>query len=155
MQFLGYVQVVVDIYSCFLFECVVFEKWVECDLIFYELCELMMQVQCESYGDVFVMLYFYMWVVKLYYYGLIFYNYFYIFGLLFGFGLYVQYEQVCVEGNVVDFQCCYDELFFFIGFVDVCMFVVCFGIDLYVFDFWEGSLNVICCQIDEYECVVS
>ncbi|MHA0033610.1 M3 family oligoendopeptidase [Deinococcus sp. PESE-13] len=154
-QLLGHAQVVVDIHSRFLFERAVFEKRAERDLTPHELCELMTQAQRESYGDALATLHPYMWAVKPHYYGSTFYNYPYTFGLLFGLGLYAQYEQARAEGNAADFQRRYDELLSSTGLADARTLAARFGIDLHAPDFWEGSLNVIRRQIDEYERAVS
>ena len=150
-QLLGHAQVVVDIHSRFLFERAVFEKRAERDLTAQELCDLMTGAQRESYGDALATLHPYMWAVKPHYYGSTFYNYPYTFGLLFGLGLYAQYEKARAEGQAQDFQRRYDELLSSTGLADARTLAARFRIDLHAPDFWEGSLNVIRRQIDEYE----
>lgn len=150
-QLLGHAQVVVDIHSRFLFERAVFEKRAERDLTAQELCDLMTGAQRESYGDVLATLHPYMWAVKPHYYGSTFYNYPYTFGLLFGLGLYAQYEQARDQGQEAEFQRRYDDLLSRTGLADARTLAQDFGIDLHAPDFWEGSLNVIRRQIDEYE----
>ena len=60
-----------------------------------ELCELMLDAQRETYGDGLdgERLHPYMWAMKPHYYFSSFYNYPYMFGLLFGLGLYARYEE--------------------------------------------------------------
>lgn len=148
---LGSSQVVVDIHSRFLFEKAVFEKRAERDLTAQEFCDLMTWAQREAYGDTIATLHPYMWAVKPHYYGSQFYNYPYTFGLLFGLGVYAQYQQAKQEGQEVEFQTRYDELLSSTGLADARTLAQGFGIDLHAPDFWEGSLNVIRAQIAEYE----
>lgn len=110
--------------------------------------------QRESYGDTIATLHPYMWAVKPHYYGSMFYNYPYTFGLLFGLGVYAQYQQAKKDGQEADFQRRYDELLSSTGLADAQALAKGFGIDLHAPDFWEGSLNVIRAQIDEYEATV-
>ncbi|GAA5503253.1 oligoendopeptidase F, plasmid [Deinococcus xinjiangensis] len=150
-QLLGHSQVVVDIHSRFLFEQAVFEKRAERDLTPQELCDLMTWAQREAYGDTLDTLHPYMWAVKPHYYGSQFYNYPYTFGLLFGLGVYAQYKQAREAGQAEEFQRRYDELLSSTGLADARTLAQGFGIDLHAPDFWEGSLNLIRAQIDEYE----
>lgn len=92
-----------------------------------------------------------MWAVKPHYYGSQFYNYPYTFGLLFGLGVYAQYKQAREVGQAEEFQRRYDELLSSTGLADARTLAQGFGIDLHAPDFWEGSLNLIRAQIDEYE----
>lgn len=59
----------------------------------------MIQAQRDTYGDALNTPHPYMWAVKPHYYGRSFYNYPYTFGLLFGLGLYAQYEQARAQGR--------------------------------------------------------
>lgn len=149
-QLLGSSQVVVDIHSRFLFEQAVFDKRAQRDLTPQELCDLMTWAQREAYGDTIATLHPYMWAVKPHYYGMQFYNYPYTFGLLFGLGVYAQYVQARTEGREAEFQAKYDDLLASTGLGDARSLAQRFGIDLHAPDFWEGSLNVIRAQIDEY-----
>jgi len=92
MSLMGSCQVVVDITSRFLFEQGVFEKRAERELSISEFNELMLDAQRQTYGDGLDenALHPYMWGVKSHYYsvGRSYYNYPYMFGLLFGLGLY-------------------------------------------------------------------
>ena len=150
-QLLGHAQVVVDIHSRFLFEQAVFEKRAERDLTPQEFGDLMTWAQRETYGDTLSTLHPYMWAVKPHYYGSMFYNYPYTFGLLFGLGVYAQYRQAKQDGKEAEFQARYDELLSRTGLADARTLAQGFGIDLHAPDFWEGSLNVIRAQINEYE----
>ncbi len=149
-QLLGQAQVVVDIYSRFLFEQAVFEKRAERDLTAQELCDLMTWAQRETYGDTVGTLHPYMWAVKPHYYGSQFYNYPYTFGLLFGLGVYAQYQQAKAAGQEAEFQRRYDELLSSTGLADAYTLAQGFGIDLHAPDFWESSLDVIRASIGEY-----
>ncbi len=149
-QLMGHAQVVVDIHSRFLFERAVFERREAGDLGAQEFNDLMTWAQRETYGDALETLHPYMWAVKPHYYSLGFYNYPYTFGLLFGLGLYAQYEAAREQGMEAGFQARYDELLASTGRADPLSLAARFGIDLHTPDFWEGSLNVIRRQIDAY-----
>jgi len=96
-QLIGDSQVIVDIYSRFLFEKEVFERREKSELSAEELCEIMENSQKATYGDGLDERYLqkWMWTWKPHYYssGLSFYNYPYAFGLLFGTGLYAIYQK--------------------------------------------------------------
>ncbi|MFC4636946.1 M3 family oligoendopeptidase [Deinococcus hohokamensis] len=149
-QLLGHAQVVVDIHSRYLFERAVHEKRAQRELTAQEFNDLMTWAQRETYGDALATLHPYMWAVKPHYYSASFYNYPYTFGLLFGLGLYAQYEQARAAGTVEDFQSRYDDLLSATGLADARTLAARFGIDLHAPEFWEGSLDVIRRQIDEY-----
>lgn len=154
-QLLGQTQVVVDIYSRFLFEQAVCEKRAKRELSGQEFCELMTWAQREAYGDALDTLHPYMWAVKPHYYMATFYNYPYTFGLLFGLGVYAQYQEACQKGNVAEFQERYDQLLAHTGMADAHKLALEFGIDLHDSTFWEGSLNVIRQQIDYYVAIAN
>ncbi len=88
-------QVIVDIYSRFLFESALFDQRKNSVISVSKLKELMINAQKEAYGDGLdpVFLHPYMWINKPHYYsaGLNFYNFPYAFGLLFSKGLYAEY----------------------------------------------------------------
>lgn len=100
-------QLVVDIYSRFLFETAVFEKRQSEFLFAPQLEEEMLAAQREAYGAGLDPRYLhpYMWVNKGHYYSsnLSFYNFPYAFGGLFARGLYAQYEAQ-PEGFVERYQ---------------------------------------------------
>jgi pepF/M3 family oligoendopeptidase len=146
-------QVVVDITSRFLFESRLFEKRRERELTVDELCDLMLDAQKETYGDGLdqTRLHPYMWAVKPHYYrtGLSFYNFPYMFGLLFGLGLYAQYRQ-----NPDTFRRSYDDLLSSTGMDDAATLAARFGIDIRTPAFWRSSLDIIRADIDEFERLV-
>ena len=94
---IGDTQVIVDIYSRYLFEKEVFERRAKSELSADELCEIMERAQKATYGDGLDERYLqkYMWTWKPHYYeaNLSFYNFPYAFGLLFGTGLYAIYQK--------------------------------------------------------------
>jgi pepF/M3 family oligoendopeptidase len=146
-------QIVVDITSRFLFEQAVFEKRVERELSADEFCELMLDAQRETYGDAIVEegRHAYMWAVKGHYYSpaAAFYNYPYMFGLLFGLGLYARYQE-----DPETFRANYDELLASTGMADAAELTGRFGFDIRTPDFWRSSLDVIRQDIDEFERLV-
>ncbi|GCE26245.1 oligoendopeptidase F [Dictyobacter alpinus] len=145
----GACQVVVDITSRFLFEQNVFEQRKQRELSVEELNELMLQAQRDTYGDGLdeQTLHPYMWAVKGHYYisDLSFYNYPYMFGLLFGLGLYAQYQQ-----NPETFKQGYDELLSSTGLADAAALAARFGIDLRSEAFWAASLDIVRQDIDAF-----
>jgi oligoendopeptidase F len=144
-------QVVVDIDSRFRFEHAVFEKRRERDLSVDELCELMLTAQRETYGDGLESsaLHPYMWAVKGHYYGSAFYNFPYMFGFLFGLGLYAQYEQ-----NPDSFRTAYDDLLSQTGMADATELARRFGLDIESEAFWSASLDVVRAEIDQFVALV-
>ncbi|GER87623.1 oligoendopeptidase F [Dictyobacter vulcani] len=145
----GACQVVLDITSRFLFEQNVFEQRKQRELSVEELNGLMLQSQRDTYGDGIDQqtLHPYMWAVKGHYYSsdLSFYNYPYMFGLLFGLGLYARYQQ-----NPEAFKQGYDELLSSTGLDDAATLAARFGIDLHSEAFWRGSLDIVRQDIDAF-----
>jgi pepF/M3 family oligoendopeptidase len=145
----GAAAVSVDITSRFLFEQAVFEKRRERELSADELCQLMLDAQKRTYGDAIeaATLHPYMWAVKPHYYSMdyAYYNYPYMFGLLFGLGLYKQYEL-----DPDGFRASYDELLSSTGMADAAELASRFGIDIRSKPFWEGSFDVIREDIDRF-----
>lgn len=143
----GSAQVVVDITSRFLFESRVFENRVEHELSIDDFNNLMLGAQRETYGDGLdeTALHSYMWAVKSHYYsaGHSFYNFPYMFGLLFGLGLYVQYLE-----NGEAFKAGYDELLSLTGMADAATLASRFGIDLRSVEFWRSSLALVAEDVD-------
>lgn len=90
-------QVILDIYSRYLFETAVFEQSQSKFLMAEDLNELMVNAQKEAYGDGLDPEYLNpgMWICKPHYYseGLSFYNFPYAFGNLFALGLYNIFEK--------------------------------------------------------------
>jgi oligoendopeptidase F len=142
-------QVIVDIYSRYLFEKEVFERRAQAELSADELCEIMEQAQKATYGDGLDERYLmkYMWTWKPHYYsaGLSFYNFPYAFGLLFGTGLYAIYQQ---KGAA--FVPDYINLLASTGEAPAADLAARFGIDIRGRKFWDDSLAVIERQVERY-----
>ena len=142
-------QVVVDIYSRFLFEKNLFERRKEGALSVEEIKELMLQAQRDSYGDGLDPNYLhpYMWTWKPHYYyaSSNFYNFPYAFGLLLAKGLYALYLE---KGP--SFALTYEKFLSKTGqcsLEDVAMSV---GIDLTKKSFLQNSLKMIEEEIDTF-----
>ena len=150
---IGDSQVIVDIYSRFLFESEVFKRRAKAELSADELCEIMAWSQKEAYGDGLDERYLqpYMWTWKPHYYsvGLPFYNFPYAFGLLFGVGLYAIYQQ-----RGAAFVPDYQALLASTGEGTAADLAARFGIDIRRKDFWAGSLNVIGERVGRYIALV-
>lgn len=146
----GSCQVVVDISSRFLFESRTFERRKQRNLAIDEFNALMVEAQQETYGDGLdeKLLHPYMWAMKPHYYstGLSFYNYPYMFGLLFGLGLYARYQN-----DPAAFRTGYDDLLSSTGQGDAATLATRFGIDLRSIDFWRASLDLVRQDIDLFE----
>ena len=140
-------QVVVDIYSRFLFESAVVEGKKTHNLSVDEMKQLMLDAQEQSYGDGLDPEYRhpYMWACKSHYYipGLGFYNFPYAFGLLFGKGVYAQYLEKGAE-----FVPTYNRLLRACGSDMVADVAASVGIDVRSVDFWRASLKTIEKDID-------
>lgn len=143
-------QVIVDITSRFLFEQRLLEARRERELSVDELCRLMLDAQRETYGDGLDpdVLHPFMWAVKGHYYStsLSFYNYPYMFGLLFVLGLYARYRE-----DPAGFKPRYDTLLASTGMADAATLAASFGIDIRTPDFWRSSLLVIQRDVEEFE----
>lgn len=146
---IGDAQVIVDIYSRFLFEKEVFERREKSELSAEDLCEIMERAQLATYGDGVDKdhLHKYMWTWKPHYYStrLSFYNFPYAFGLLFGLGLYAIYKE---RGD--SFIPEYKQLLASTGEGSAADLAARFGIDIRSKKFWEGSLKVIEGKVDRY-----
>ncbi len=146
-------QIVIDITSRFLFEQAIIEQRSKRALSPDEFSELMLDAQRDTYGDGLDpdALHPYMWAAKGHYYSSAraFYNYPYMFGLLFGLGLYARYEE-----NPAEFRSSYDDLLASTGDADAATLAARFGFDIRSPEFWEGSLNVIRADIDRFVDIV-
>jgi oligoendopeptidase F len=145
----GACQVVVDITSRFLFEKGVYDRRGSRELSPGEMCDLMLDAQRQTYGDGLDtdLLHPYMWAAKPHYYSSAsFYNFPYMFGLLFGLGLYSVYRR-----EPAGFQERYDELLSSTGLADAATLGQGFGIDIRSVDFWRGSLDQIRADIERFE----
>ena len=135
-------QVIVDIYSRFLFESELFRRREEGSLSVKELNEIMLQAQKDAYGDGLdqSVLHPYMWVCKPHYYsaGYNYYNFPYAFGLLFAKGLYAVYLE---RGE--EFVAQYDQLLSVTGKQSVADVAAIMDVDVRSVDFWRNSLGLI------------
>ncbi len=147
-------QVVVDVTSRFLFEQAAFERRRQRELSIDELCELMLDAQRATYGDGLdgTSLHPYMWAVKSHYYsaGRSFYNFPYMFGLLFGLGLYARYQR-----DPEAFTASYDDLLASTGQADAATLAARFGFDLRTPDFWRSSLDLVRADISRFDALIS
>src|SRR5579884_1229783 len=114
----------------------------------------MVEAQRETYGDALdpELLHPYMWAMKPHYYspGRSFYNFPYMFGLLFGLGLYAQYRR-----DPERFTASYDDLLSSTGLADVATLAGRFGFDVRTPDFWRGSLDLVRADIGRFEELVA
>lgn len=135
-------QVIVDIYSRFLFEKSVFEARKESSLTVEKIKELMLKAQREAYGDGLDPEYLhpYMWAWKPHYYdaNYNYYNFPYAFGLLFAKGLYAEYLN---KGN--SFTSEYERLLSITGKNKIADITKEVGIDIHNKEFWRNSLKTI------------
>ena len=142
-------QVIVDIYSRYIFESSVIEKRKEGSLSVEEFKNLMIQAQKEAYKDGLdhEFLHPYMWLCKGHYYdaSLNFYNFPYAFGLLFAKGLYAQYLE---KGEA--FVEKYDKLLALTGKASIEDVVAYMDIDISSRKFWDASLNLIKKDIEKF-----
>lgn len=149
----GYNQIIVDIYSRFLFESAVFEERKEGSLSPDRLCALMKDAQIQAYGDGLDhdTLHPYMWMNKVHYYyaSRNFYNFPYAFGLLFAMGLYAKAES---EGSA--FIARYNQMLCLTGKASIKDVGAFMGIDLADSAFWKGSLAMMEREIDAFLALV-
>lgn len=142
-------QVIVDIYSRFLFESELFSRRKDSLLSVEELKRIMTQAQIKAYGDALdpQVLHPYMWANKPHYYraGLSFYNFPYAFGLLFAKGLYALYLK---RGE--DFLPLYDRLLNETGKNSIKDLTLSVGIDIEDPAFFRSSLEIIKGDIEKF-----
>ncbi len=142
-------QVIVDIYSRYLFEKEVFERREKAELSADEINEIMLNAQKATYGDGLDENYLqkYMWTWKPHYYseGLSFYNFPYAFGLLFGIGLYAIYQE---RGDAFIPE--YVDLLASTGLDNAADLASRFGINIREKSFWENSIKVIEKRVNRY-----
>ena len=138
-------QIILDIYSRFLFEKSVFDNREQNFMNADALCEMMLQAQKASYGDGLDhnALHPYMWVCKSHYYGPTYYNFPYAFGGLFARGLYAQYEK---EGAA--FVPKYKKLLYTTPVATAEDVAKVADIDLTDKNFWRAALQTVADQID-------
>ena len=142
-------QVIVDIYSRFLFESELFKRREEGAVSVNELKEIMMDAQKQAYGNGLDHdhLHPYMWACKPHYYYAShnFYNFPYAFGLLFAKGLYAEYLK---RGDA--FVTSYDKLLSVTGKKNIADVTMEMGIDVRNVEFWRGSLKLIEKDIEKF-----
>jgi pepF/M3 family oligoendopeptidase len=142
-------QVIVDIYSRYLFEKEVFERRQKSDLSADDLCEIMERAQRAAYGDGLdeQHLHKYMWTWKPHYYSvdLPFYNFPYAFGLLFGLGLYAISQQ-----RGAAFVADYVDLLASTGEAPAAELAARFGIDIRSRGFWDDSLALVAGRVERF-----
>jgi pepF/M3 family oligoendopeptidase len=135
-------QVIVDIYSRYLFETEVFDRRNNHPLSVNEFKDIMINSQKEAYGNGLDhnVLHPYMWVNKTHYYsaGRNFYNFPYAFGLLFSKGLYSEYLK---RGK--EFVAEYDELLKATGNNNIKDVAMRMKIDVQDPEFFRSSLRLI------------
>lgn len=146
-------QVIVDIYSRFLFESEVFKRREKGSVNADELKNIMLEAQRKAYGDGLDSKYLhpYMWICKPHYYSadFNFYNYPYAFGLLFSKGLYSIYLKD-KEGFVKE----YDRLLALTGKNKIFDIAKIMKININSMDFWKESLEIIKEDIDKFIALV-
>lgn len=142
-------QVIVDIYSRFLFETELFERRKGHSLSVNEFKEIMIDAQKKAYGEGLNhnVLHPYMWINKSHYYsaGRNFYNFPYAFGLLFSKGLYVEYLN---RGKA--FVKDYDELLNATGKNNIRDIALKMDIDVHDPEFFRNSLRLIEKDIEKF-----
>ena len=142
-------QVIVDIYSRFLFEKSVFEARKESALTVDQIKELMLKAQREAYGNGLDPEYLhpYMWAWKPHYYDADYnyYNFPYAFGLLFAKGLYAEYLK---KGK--SFTSEYERLLSITGKNKIADITKEVGIDIHNKEFWRNSLKTIEEDIEKF-----
>ncbi len=142
-------QIIVDIYSRFLFEDEVIRRRKNTFMFSKDLEEIMINAQKEAFGDALDpdFMHPFMWCCKSHYYsaGLSYYNFPYAFGGLFSRGLYAKYLE---EGE--SFLPKYRALLKATTVENVEDVAHIAGIDLTDPEFWRRSLDVIAQKIDEF-----
>ncbi len=142
-------QVIVDIYSRFIFEKSLFAARESHPLSLVELKEIMIESQKKAYGDGLdhSLLHPYMWLNKPHYYsaGRNFYNFPYSFGLLFSKGLYSKYLK---DGD--KFVKEYDSLLNATGKNNIRDVALKMNIDIHDPEFFRNSLGLIEKDIEKF-----
>lgn len=142
-------QVLIDIYSRFLFEQDVFARRREFTLQPAELNQLMLDCQKKAYGDALDPAYLNsgMWICKGHYYSgtLSFYNFPYAFGLLFATGLYGRYRH-----DGASFLPAYRALLRSTGKCSAEDAAASVGMDITDAAFWNDALDVIRDEIQQF-----
>jgi oligoendopeptidase F len=139
-------QIVADIHSRFLFERALSAERQGGVVPVDRLRALMLEAQRTAYLDGLdhQHLHHDMWAVKGHYYTA-YYNWPYTFGLLFGIGLYAEFQR-----DPERFRLGYDDLLAATGLGEAAELAARFGIDVRSVDFWTASLDVLRGRIDEF-----
>ena len=142
----GATQVVVDIHSRFLFERALSDERLRGTLSADRLSELMTEAQRATYldGVDHDHLHPYLWAVKGHYFTA-YYNWPYTFGLLFGLGLYAEFQR-----DPERFRSGYDDLLSRTGQGQASELAARFDIAVDSTRFWAASLDVLRARIDDY-----
>ena len=142
-------QIIVDIYSRYLFESSVFENREKSFMFSKDLEQLMLDAQKEAYGDGLDpdAMHPYMWACKPHYYssGLSFYNFPYAFGGLFSKGLYAIYQEQ-PEGFVEKYQ----ELLCATTVTSAEDTAKVLGVDVTDSAFWKKALAQVADNIEQF-----
>jgi len=142
-------QIIVDIYSRYLFESAVFENREKSFMFSKDLEQLMLDAQKEAYGDGLDpdAMHPYMWACKPHYYssGLSFYNFPYAFGGLFSKGLYAIYQEQ-PEGFVEKYQ----ELLRATTVTSAEDTAKVLGVDVTDSAFWKKALEQVADNIEQF-----
>ena len=143
----GMTQVIVDIYSRFLFEDELIKRRKNGALSVAELSEIMLRAQKEAYGDSLSVYHPLMWAAKPHYYSAEsnYYNFPYAFGLLFAKGLYALYLERGAE-----FLELYDSILQNSGKYNLRDLAALAGVETREPAFWEKSFSIINNEIDEF-----
>jgi len=143
-------QVILDIYSRYLFEKSVFEARLDHPVSVEELNEFMLTAQRTAYGDGLDsnLLHPYMWVIKPHYYSASasFYNFPYAFGHLLSNGLYKIYAK-----DPASFGEKYDSFLRATGKMPIKESCAMLGIDVENPAFWSEAIDVIKANIEEFK----
>ncbi len=144
-------QVLIDIYSRFLFEDAFINERKNSTLSVEETCELMKKAQLEAYGVGIDKnsLHEYMWLAKPHYYSADYnyYNFPYAFGLLFSRGIYEKYKSA---SNKDEFFALYKKLLAETGKNSIEDVAKIMDIDITKKDFWNTSIDSIVSEIEEF-----
>ena len=142
-------QVIVDIYSRYLFETALFKARESAPLSPEQLCDEMLKAQKAAYGDGLDenILHPYLWLIKPHYYNpdWTYYNFPYAFGLLFAKGLYAKYTET---GS--SFAEKYEFLLSETGKRSVTDVAKIVDVDLNDINFWKNSLELIKEDIEKF-----
>lgn len=142
-------QIIVDIYSRFLFEDNFIKERERGSLSLEKINNLMLDAQKKAYGKGLDENYLhkYMWICKPHYYSaeVNYYNFPYTFGLLFAKGLYSLYLK-----DKKDFIKKYDTLLSITGKNSIENIMKSLNIDITKKDFWQGAVNIIIEDIKKF-----